>query len=101
MHRVNLTRAEEEQDLVRQILSYFVRNPNAADTLEGITRWRLLEEHLHRSLQETESALAWLVAQGFLDEVKTTGAPPLFRLRPERRADVLSFVEGKFNGPLD
>lgn len=101
LDRVNLLRAEEELDLVRQIMSYFVRNPNAADTLEGITRWRLLEEQLHRSLQETERALAWLVAQGFLDEVKTTGAPPLFRLRPERRADAVALVEGKFRHHLD
>lgn len=80
---------------MKQILNYFLRNPNAADSLEGITRWRLLEEQIHRSLRETEVALSWLVERGFLDEVKTPGAPPIFRMKPERHADALSFVEGK------
>jgi hypothetical protein len=99
--RVTLPRAEQELDLVKQVLNYFVRNPNAADNLEGITRWRLLEEQIHRSLQETQVALAWLVEQGFLDEVKTSGAPPIFRLNPERRADAISFVEGESKGSSD
>lgn len=83
---------------MKQILSYFVRNPNAADSLEGIARWRLLEEQIHRSLQETETALAWLVAQGFLDEVNIGGATPIFRLNPGRPADGLSFLKGKSKG---
>jgi hypothetical protein len=83
---------------VKQILSYFVRNPNAADSLEGITRWRLLEEQIHRSLQETEVALTLLVEQGFLVEIKNVGSRPIFRLNPKRRADVLSFLEGKSKG---
>lgn len=87
--------------MVKQVLNYFVRNPNAADNLQGITRWRLLEEQIHRSLQETQVALTWLVEQGFLDEVKTPGAPPIFRLHPERRADAISFLEGKSRGSSD
>jgi hypothetical protein len=90
-----LPRAEEEFDLVKQVLSYFVRNPNAADDLEGITRWRLLEEQIHRSLQETQAALTWLVEQGFLHEVKTQGTKPIFRLNQERHADAVSLLEGK------
>jgi hypothetical protein len=99
--RVTLPRAEQEFDLVKQVLSYFVRNPDAADNLEGITRWRLLEEQIHRSLQETQVALTWLVEQGFLGEVKTPGATPIFRLNPERRADAISFVEGTSKSTSD
>lgn len=93
-----MRRAEQEFDLMKQVLSYFVRNPNAADNLEGITRWRLLEEQINRSLQETQVALTWLVGQGFLEEVETTGTTPIFRLNPERRADAIAFVEGKARG---
>jgi len=90
-----LLRPEQEFDLVKQILSYFLRNPNAADSLEGITRWRLLEEQIHRNLQETEVALAWLVDEGFLDEIRNQGTTPIFRLNADRRADVPSFLKGK------
>src|SRR5262245_38815654 len=95
LDRVNLPRSEQECEIVKQILSYFLRNRNAADTLEGITRWRLLEEQIHRSLQETEIALVWLVEQRFLHEVKTVGTAPIFTLNPERQADALSFLQGK------
>jgi hypothetical protein len=38
----------DEACVTKQIVSYFLRNPNAADTLEGIARWRLLEERIHQ-----------------------------------------------------
>jgi hypothetical protein len=50
----------------KEVLSYFLRNPQAADTLEGVARWRLLDEPVHRSVEEINQALEWLVAQGFL-----------------------------------
>jgi len=34
----------------KEILRYFLRHPQAADTLEGIVRWRLLEERVERTL---------------------------------------------------
>jgi hypothetical protein len=84
---------EQENEVVKRILRYFVRNPNAADSLEGIARWRLLEEQIHHSLQETEIALTWLVEQGFLDEVKALGPAPVFRLNTRHRARAVSFLQ--------
>jgi hypothetical protein len=84
--------AEAEPEIVKQILSYFVRNSTAADTLEGITRWRLQEEQIHRSLQQTDAALAWLVSQGLLQEVLPAGSPRLFRLNPERHGAAIHFL---------
>ena len=40
-----------------EILSYFLRNPLAADTLEGVARWRLLDEVVYRKVEETRAAL--------------------------------------------
>jgi hypothetical protein len=68
----------------REILAYFLRNPAAADSLEGIARWRLLEEAIHRNVVETEAALEWLVKQGFLIESAEARTGRLFRLNPER-----------------
>ena len=77
---------------MKQILSYFLRNSKAADTLEGIARWRLLEEQVHRSFQQTESALAWLVEQGFLEEVETVGSSRIFRLAPQSQEKTARFL---------
>ena len=88
--------SEPELEIVKQILNYFVRNPKAADTLEGIARWRLLEEQVHRSFQQTESALTWLVAQGFLEEVETVGSNQIFRLAAQHQAEAARFLaEGR------
>jgi hypothetical protein len=68
----------------REILSYFLRNPAAADSLEGIARWRLLEQAIQRTIVETEEALRWLVGEGFLIEVEQPRSRRLFRLNPEK-----------------
>jgi hypothetical protein len=65
------------------VLDYFVRNPEAADTLEGVARWRLLRETVHRSVEETAEALEWLVAEGFLNETSTTYSKSIYSLNPQ------------------
>jgi hypothetical protein len=64
----------------KEILSYFMRNPSAADSLEGVARWRLLEEKIHQGTEETRRALKWLVSHGFLVEERRKGAQPIFSL---------------------
>ncbi len=70
-----------------EILSYFMRNPRAADSLEGIARWRLLDEVIYRKVRETSEALQWLVERGFLIENSAPGLRPIFRLNPDRVVD--------------
>ena len=58
-----------------------------ADSVEGIASWRLLEEIVQQRVTETEKALRWLVAKGYLDRrARATGAP-VYKLNPDRRAD--------------
>ena len=72
----------------RQILGYFRVNPNAADTLEGVARWRLLEERVHQNVEATNDALAWLVAHGFLVEFSTPYTRRVFLLNPGKLAEI-------------
>lgn len=76
----------------RQILAYFVRNPSAADSLEGIAHWRLLEEAVHRSVLETDEALRWLVKEGYLIEIVQPQSKRLFQLNPEKHKDAESLL---------
>jgi hypothetical protein len=82
----------EFDKVAREILSYFVRNPHAADDLEGIARWRLLNETVHRKVDETRAALARLVECGLLKETKQTGIESIFTLDPAKRADAERIV---------
>jgi hypothetical protein len=81
-----------EKRLAKDILEYFLRNPNAADDLEGVTHWRLLDQAIHRTLTETKSALEWLVAEGFLNEVSVSGSSHIYALNPQRRDDAEQFI---------
>ena len=74
------------------MLNYFVSNPQAADTLEGIARWRLLEEQLQYSLRQTDAAILWLVEQGYLEVVQPVSSVRLYRLDPLRQKDALHFL---------
>jgi hypothetical protein len=74
------------------ILSYFARNPRAADSLEGIARWRLLDEVVRRKVNETYEALQWLVKEELLLETAASGAP-IYRLNPARSAETESTLE--------
>lgn len=79
----------------RRILNYFMRNDQAADTYEGIVRWRLREESIHQTTEETLAALGWLVSRGFLSEERVVPGPPLFRLNPRKRAEAQAFLEAQ------
>ena len=64
-----------------------MRNPYAADNLEGFARWRLLSEVVHRKVDETHLALSWLVEHGFLLETSSLGVEPTFSFNPEKRSE--------------
>jgi len=92
---VPVARADCEVDhaVVKQVLSYFVRNQQAADTIEGVARWRLLQEQIHRSVRETEVALDWLVKKGFLEQTLPGGSRnPIFRLNQKQIELAKSFL---------
>jgi len=76
----------------REILEYFVRHPQAADSVEGIARWRLLEGTVQRSVEETNRMLGWLVAQGFLVKEVVTGSGGIFCLNREKAAAAEEFL---------
>jgi hypothetical protein len=77
---------QPDQRIVAEVMRYFLTNPSAADTLEGIARWRLLEARVSENIADTRSAIAWLVANGYLKQLSSTAADPLFQLNAEARA---------------
>lgn len=90
MTRENL---KVEIDTARQILRYFNRNPKAADTVEGIVRWRLLDESIRSNVETVMETIAWLVSQGLLVKESGSGADTVFRVNPDRIDEIKHFVE--------
>src|SRR4051812_23574293 len=60
----------------REILEHYLANPETADSLEGIAEWRLLEEFVGRRVRDTQAAVNWLVACGYLDRRAPMASPP-------------------------
>jgi hypothetical protein len=78
--------------VAKEILSYFLRNPEAADTLTEIARWRLMQETVRVSVEITERALSWLTSQGYVRAETRVGTDQIFQLNPERRDDAEAFL---------
>lgn len=83
----------KREEIARDILNYLLHHPAAADTLEGIARWRILEEIAKRSLASTEDAMRWLIAKGFLCEEKIAGGKTIYRLDAGRRKEAELLVK--------
>lgn len=93
-HSLSLLDAADKstEAVAKEILSYFLRNPQAADSLTGIARWRLLEEAVQGSVTKTEAALQWLLEQGYLRQVQMRGDEGVFSLNLEKRDEAESFL---------
>jgi hypothetical protein len=80
-------------DVARDVVRYFVRNPDAADTVEGVARWRLLDEKIYRNVEQVTRALAWLVEHGLLVEVPLPSSRTAFRLNATAREQIERFLQ--------
>ena len=76
--------AGETPKRAMEVLRYFIDHPGNAESLEGMARWRLAEESIHRSVSEIDEALNWLVDQGLLLERRTPATDATFFINPDR-----------------
>ncbi|HEX5482656.1 MAG TPA: hypothetical protein VFZ08_08535 [Terriglobia bacterium] len=88
-----LRKNDAAEDLARDVMRYFLRNPQAADNLEGVARWRLADEHIRQTVQGTWEALQLLVAKGYLVERRSALTGKFFALNKENRREAERFVQ--------
>ena len=72
-------------DLVKAILEYLVNHPQAADSVEGVTRWWLAHNGSAPASSDVESALATLVERGLLRRVELPDGTVLYCCEPAAR----------------
>jgi len=85
----------QRQQIAGEILSYLLEHPAAADTFEGIARWRIAEEIAMRSAAATEDALAWLIRSGLLREERIAGGRTIYRLDAGKRKQAEVLAKGR------
>jgi len=87
--------------IAKEILRYFLRHPEAADSLTELSRWRLMEETVRRSVENTLAALDWLIAEGYVRQETRIGTESLYLFNSARRADAESFLEEAAQNGVD
>lgn len=80
------------EKLASEILTYFLRNPQSCDDLEGVTRWRLPDQRIYETLRTTKNALEWLVREGFLVKESKPWCGDIYRLNVEMQGKANSFI---------
>ena len=83
----------EELPVAKEILNYFLCHPEAADSLTEIARWRLTQEAVRRTVEKTQLALNWLLAEGYVREEIRVGTESLYRLNEACRKEAETFLE--------
>lgn len=90
--------------VIRQILHYLMRHPDAKDTMTGILRWWLPREGVERKEEEVQEALDTLVARGWVTTRQTTPSQSLYWLNQEKLEEIKAFLrelEGAAEGPQE
>ncbi len=74
---------KKTEKICRMILDYLRRNPDAGDTLEGITRWWLSVERINLSVEEVAQALKGLLRKRLIRAHKPKGVTTFYKINKE------------------
>jgi hypothetical protein len=85
----------EAHEIARAILTYLAKNPEAKDTVDGITRWWLQRAWNGSLLREMEHAISLLLSQELLIETRRRGLPPYYHLNEAKREEVSRMLKGR------
>ena len=83
----------QKTEVVREILTYLVDNPDAHDTLDGIVQWWLLERKIKYQTDIVRKALAELVAKEFLLKFESRDESIHYRINQHKYEDVKLFLK--------
>lgn len=79
-------------EVARDIMRYLVQHRDSADTLEGIARWRLAQQTIERTVDETAAALRMLTERGLVDEIHTGAGPTVYRLKHGQQSELADLL---------
>ena len=72
--------SDTKEDITRIILDYLRMNPEAGDTLEGISECWVNFKRIEISVDEVENALDRLVEKGKVRKTKIEGSKPVYKI---------------------
>ena len=60
----------DELKFAYMVLNYLMRNPDAKDTISGISQWWILSEVVDNTVDRVDRALRYLKDEGFIKVLK-------------------------------
>ena len=70
-------------EIAKEIMDYLTKNPDAADTLEAVTEWWLLEQKIDYESSKVKEALEELEESGLVIKVKGADSRVYYKLRKQ------------------
>ena len=69
-----------KEEISKKILNYLEKNPDAGDTLKGITKWWLDAERVDFAVDEVTEVLDELLEKGLLTKIKYENGTAVYKL---------------------
>ncbi|MDO8127715.1 MAG: hypothetical protein Q6359_10885 [Candidatus Brocadiales bacterium] len=71
---------EKQEEIYKKILDHLLKNPEAGDTLEGISRWWVQSECVEQSVDKVADVLERLLKEGLIEKQEVKGSSPLYKV---------------------
>jgi len=78
------------EELSEKILDYLLRNPDAGDTLEGVSAWWLEMEKVDQAVDRVGNALNLLLERGVIEKVPSGKSTSLYRISRSVKSQLIS-----------
>jgi Fe2+ or Zn2+ uptake regulation protein len=75
--------SKKQEEISKKILDYLRKNPDAGDTLEGISGWWVQSEYIEQSVDEVASVLERLTEKGLVKKQVVKGGSPFYKVCKE------------------
>jgi len=72
---------KRQEEISRKILDYLRKNPDAGDSLEGISEWWLQSECIEQSVDKVAGVLEQLIKEGVIKKQRGEGGRPFYRVK--------------------
>jgi len=78
--------------VIRAVLRYLVKNPDAKDTTEGICKWWLPEQYRERQQEKLEQTLRFLASKNWLTVRMTSQQKTIYGLNKNFLEQIKSYL---------
>ena len=79
---------KDDRSLAYEVFSYLSQHPEAQDTVEGITKWWLLEQRIRHSVAEVTAVLSEFVAQELIITRCGMDGQIHYRVNPKKQREI-------------